>query len=334
MSRFRPSAAQERWLAVGADAARAGGWRDVSFLARCGLFVLGILTAALVVALVELTGARHARWEFAPLLLVAAESLIVSRRVFGSGFEEALEIGAVIWLVAVINPSETSSSLCWLGAALGISGLRLLNPLFTTLGVLAGIAAINASSGRVSMSAYVCFAIAGVALAASVVTYRRPSYDRMLGWLMVVMPAAATACFFAYATNNLGIIRMEILIPAFVLGCAALIIGITRRMHAPLLTFIVCVLCIANELRKASHLPLESRVIIGGVLALLVAVALDRYLRNGRNGITSRAVGGTHDIGVGLVAALPTQSGTGGAADDKFSGGGGNFSGGGASGTY
>jgi hypothetical protein len=323
MSRFRPSVAEERWLAVDADPDRTGGWRNVSLIARSGLFVLGALAGGLFAALIELLGPHHGAWFFALLAVASAELLIASRRVFFGGFEEGLELVGAVWFVLELRGMASSNAFWLLGGALSLIGLRLLNPLFTSLGAAACIAALGMTAKPSPILAGVaCYAIAVLALAAATLTYRRPSYDRMLGWLIVLAPAGASLT----ATDT----RL-ILVLGCALGVAALVVGIARRLHAPLLGFLVCVLGVADELRKLSRWPLEARLIVGGGLALLAAVALDRYLRHGRRGITSRAVDSDEAVSMVLAAALPTQAG---ASNDKFRGGGGTFSGGGASGSY
>jgi len=320
MSRFRPSAAEERWLAVPGGVTRTGslrtgGWRTVGVLVRCGLFLLGAITAGLFSSLVELLHIARGAWAAALVLLAAAEFLLASRHLFFGGLEEALEAAAAVWLVSLPHAGESDTGLWLMGCALCVVGLRLLNPLFTTGGVAACVVAAQPSAG-------VCYAIATLALAASNLPYQRPSYDRMLGWLIVVMPIGASL-----SSGNTTLI----LVLAITFGCAALCVGIVRRMHAPLLAFLVCVGCVANEWRKLSHLSVEARLVLGGCLALVVAMAIDRYLRSGRGGMTSRAIGSDDDASMISIAALPTPTA---ASGDKFEGGGGTFSGGGASGNY
>jgi uncharacterized membrane protein YgcG len=123
------------------------------------------------------------------------------------------------------------------------------------------------------------------------------------------------------------------------LGAAMLVSGLRRRRHAPLLGFMGCVACLAVELRLATTLATETWLILYGLAALIAGVALDRYLRQPRNGLTSAAL--THregpldllqTAGAALLAqrAAPEPP----PPEPTFTPGGGRFGGGGASGQY
>jgi uncharacterized membrane protein YgcG len=123
------------------------------------------------------------------------------------------------------------------------------------------------------------------------------------------------------------------------LGVAMLLAGLRRRRHAPLLGFLGSAVCLAVELRQSTALATETWLILYGFAALVAGVALDRYLRQPRNGLTSAAL--THregpldllqTAGAALLAQrtspepLPPES--------SFTPGGGRFGGGGASGSF
>jgi uncharacterized membrane protein YgcG len=119
-------------------------------------------------------------------------------------------------------------------------------------------------------------------------------------------------------------------------GGAALTVGIRRRIHAPLIAVMVCVGCIAYELRNLTTLPLQFKLIIWGTAALFLTLGLDRYLRTPRRGITSNKFAessGSLDLlqlaGASALAPHSVQR-----PDAPFKGGGGTFGGGGASGDY
>jgi uncharacterized membrane protein YgcG len=123
------------------------------------------------------------------------------------------------------------------------------------------------------------------------------------------------------------------------LGTAMLVTGLRRRRHAPLLGFMGCIACLAVEIRLATTLATETWLIIYGLAALLAGVALDRYLRQPRNGVTSAALTrrkGSLDLlqiaGATLLAQRSAPEGP--RPEPEFAPGEGRFGGGGASGSY
>jgi hypothetical protein len=339
---WRPSVAEERWLAVEAGGHRTSGWKTTRLLRRCVFFALGLAAAGLTYAFFDLVRWRAGGWTAAVVLLVTAEWLIRARRLFASGIEEALEWSAVLLLVTQLLQARTHvpdvQIAALLSAATGLAGIRLLNPLLTTLG-LAGLSIVvqlwTSADGHPvltsSPAGFYCFAIAALALLSSTLDYRRPSHDRMMGWAIVSMPPVGYAWLGGFGGPHV--------LPALALsmfGIAALGVGILRRAHAPLLAFLACTACAAYQLRHLSALSPEARLIGGGAAALLLAVALDRYLRITHNGFTSIQVDEKNAASFDLLqmagtAALAPQAGPGA---ERFKGEGGTFGGGGAGGSY
>jgi hypothetical protein len=123
------------------------------------------------------------------------------------------------------------------------------------------------------------------------------------------------------------------------LGAALLVAGLRRRRHAPLLGFMGCVACLAVELRLATSLATETWLILYGLAALVAGVALDRYLRQPRSGLTSLAL--THREGpldllqaAGAALLAPRTAPEPLPPEPAVSSGEGRFGGGGASGNY
>jgi hypothetical protein len=289
-------------------------------------------------------------------VLAVAEWLIVKRRFFGAGVEEALELAGLLMIafdtVAVgVHLSSVRISLL-ITMMLLVAGLRLLNPLFITLSVIALSSTIefiwehrygSAIPDAVLASGY-CMAVAWIALFINRATFRRPSYDQTFNWLIVTMPLAG---FLWFETQNVSGLSIESLrvgpsfrwLPVLVLsafGLTALMVGIRRRSHAPILSFIVCAGCIAYELRHFTTLSLQEKLIGYGSMILFLSVGLDRYLRTPRRGITSNQFAenkGSLDLlqiaGTSALAPPSIQP-----SDAPFKGGGGTFGGGGASRSY
>lgn len=350
---LRPTPSEERWLKLARRlrrnprelpfSERIGDWRTASLPSRCMFFVLGLTAAGMIGIIAERLGPTGAFVTAGLASMAVAEWLILSRRHFWSGIEEALGVAGLAmlafecWSHAGWSESAGSGFIC---AALAIAGLRLLNPLFTTLAVVAFVLALNAPP---LASGLVCYGIGVVALIVAGYRFRRPSHDLMLEWLIVVMPVAgylwsASHGSLSVATDYLHAPPSAWIVPLCPLAFAgaALAAGLSRRAHAPLVAFMLCVACTAYELRRLTTLKLETRLILWGLVLLVVSTILDRYLREARGGITSRRVRDTDDtsqiLGILGSAALTPHSPP--KATPSFEGGGGSFGGGGATGSY
>jgi uncharacterized membrane protein YgcG len=350
---FNPTPEQERWLAAASRlrlgsghpwiAERIDGWAAPSFIARCAFFVLGTVAGSLVAAIFSLLHTQNALIPAGLLMLAAAEGLILGKHLFNAGIEEALwTVGLLMVVLQWVAPdfgSGTSSAVL-AALALGLAGFRLLNPLFLTCAAVVASLAIDLAGGHrliwqtdVALPASLfCFGVAAIALAAGGMTFRRPSHDRMLGWLTVLMPLAGFLWLAAQAAVSLRVFT-GIACAAF--GVSALIIGLHRRAHAPLIACIVCTLCVTYQLRDLTALPVKAKLILWGSVALLLALGLERYLRTPRRGITSRQIGeGGNALDllqwVGTASLAPKAA----PVDAPFKGGGGSFGGGGADGSY
>jgi uncharacterized membrane protein YgcG len=163
----------------------------------------------------------------------------------------------------------------------------------------------------------------------------------MLDWLVVTMPLCG---YLWLAEGSLAPVLpahapLWLLVP---FGAAALIVGIRRRAHAPLAAFMVCIACMAYELRNVTGLPLEARLIFWGGAALLLSLGLGRYLRTPRGGVSSNREAGDDELsdllqlaGAGVLAPHgPRAPHAAPQAEAAFEGGGGTGGGGGASGGY
>jgi hypothetical protein len=341
-------------------AERTGGWRSTGPLARVALFVLGLIAAVLAGALLYSIPGLDVQ---ATLLLaglvaaLAAEWLTVAKRLHASGIEEGLCLAGYlmigVWITTLTEPrldftgGSTIDELVLIAAA-GAAGLRRLNPFVTTCAVIALVWWVASSAaahaldqvigGGVTAVTFGC-ALTALALALGAREYRRPSHDRMLDWLVATLPVAAYAPHADTLTPGVGTGRLATAALLLALGIALLLAGLQRRRHAPLLGFLGCVASLAVELRLATTLATETWLILYGLAALVAGVALDRYLRQPRNGLTSAAL--THregpldllqTAGAALLAqrAAPEPP----PPESTFTPGGGRFGGGGASGNY
>ena len=322
-------------------APRTGGWSTPSFIARCAFFVLGVAAGGLATAVLELLSRSAALLAAGVTLLVVAEWLILRKRLFHAGVEEALWTGGLLLLTIHLLPSSGDRGMSVAVAlVLAVAALRLLNSFLLTLAFAAASIAVELAGGHrlwgehdVAMAASVfCYWTGAIALFLARIRFSRPSHDHMLNWLMVVMPVCG---FLWLATQQAPAVRVGTGLASGIFSLIALIVGIRRRSHASLLACMASLGCLAYQLRDLTALPLKAKLIVWGSVALLAAMGLDRYLRTPRRGITS------HQIGEG-TAALDLVQWVG--ADElspkpapqtaPFKGGGGTFSGGGADGSY
>jgi len=319
-------------------AGRIGNWRAPSLIARCAFFVLGAVAAGLILAVFSFMHSSNGMLPAGLIMLIAAEWLILRKHLFHAGVEEALWAAGL--LAVVLQVTQPSIDLGFRSAALvalvlGIAGLRLLNPLFITLAAAAVSCAIvlageHTPGMRQTLAAGAfCYATGAMALYAGRLELRRPSHDQMLNWLMVVMPLCG---YLWLASEHTAVVRVFTALASAALGIAALVLGLRRRAHAPLLACMVCVGCVAYELRNLTALSVKWKLILWGSAALLLALGLERYLRTPRRGITSAQVGEGGSaldlLQIAGAAALSPRSSP--HASGQFKGGGGTFGGGGA----
>jgi hypothetical protein len=367
MSRWGPTPQEERWLEVGQRfrelprdeiTRRAGGWRAASAFARIALFVLGVVSAALGSVIVGLQR---------PMLLIgglaavaAAEWLKASRRLHASGFEEGLS--AAGWLMVAIwfageFPSVRQQQLLLLigGSAVAFAGLRLLSPFLTTCGA---VALLQWSSSTIPARAFDQFAGPGafafalactgatLALVIGAHVYRRPSFDHVFDWLVVVLPVAGfwhriddapwNRVASGPGSDSTHVVTALVLVAV---STAMLASAIRRRRHAPLLGALACAACAVTSATRLVTWPAEAWLIATGLVAIALAAWADRRLRTARDGITSARIEQGEGI-MDLVQTAATATVTvrlgqsGNDVEVPASGQGGRFGGGGASGSY
>ncbi|MFO1406373.1 MAG: hypothetical protein U1F08_02435 [Steroidobacteraceae bacterium] len=364
MSSGRPTVGEERWLAVAARlrgtvdpsviAGRTGGWRVTGPLARIALFVLGVLAAVLLAAVLGFGGpGTLAASGFAAL--AAAELLIRSRRLHASGVEEglwtagaAMLAGWVYWQAVPHDGSVDRMRLeLGIAVALACAGLRLGNGFVTTAGVVVAIAWLNGTLTRSGLMAGGSWSqlalgtgVAVLALAAGARGRVRPSHDRTLDWLAaVVVPATWLWSGVSPWGPSDRPAYTPLVVTAVLLayGLASITAGVRRRRHAPLAGGLVAIACAAVEAGTLSTLPIEAQMILGGAAALGAGLVLEHWLRVPRRGITSRSQDDAEALellqsaGTAILTARvapPTEAP--GATDPR----GGHFGGGGASGGY
>jgi hypothetical protein len=354
MKAFLPTPQQERWMTIASRlhlaldhpwiAQRAGGWTAPSLIARCAFFVLGTVAAGLTLAVFDFLHLPGDMFAAGMVMLIAAEWLMLRKHLFHAGMEEALwAAGLLVMVLQAMHPSLDFGfgSAALIALALAVAGIRVLNPLFIALAAAFASGAIDFAGGHRLVgepngavpAGVFCYATAAIALFAARFEFRRSAHERMLDWLIVSMPL----CGFLWLVWERALaIRVFIGIACALFGAAALVIGLRRRAHAPLIAFMVCMACAAYQLRDLTALSLTVKLILGGSAALLLTLGLDRYLRTPRRGVTSNQLGASGEAldllqlaGAAGLSPKPAQH-----AEAPFKGGGGAFGGGGADGSY
>lgn len=364
MSRWLPEVAEERWIALAGrypelaatPTARsgAGGWNTARPLSRVGFFLLGLFAGTQTQSLLSLLLGFDLGLAAGLITLLVAEVLIVRRRLFRSGLEEGLWLAGLSSICSAFLPRliehHEALALALPSLTLILAGLRLLNPLALVAGALLSSASVSATLGHpwmapgTGVASLYCLALALFALFLGGRSFRRPSFDRMLDYLVIAMPVAA----FGWAlVASPGAFRLQalagpwyphllpVLVPLVCAG-ACFIAGLRRRTHAPLLAVLLCKLCLVYELREITGLPLRWRLLLWGTLALLACLALDRWLRKPRNGITTAEVGDDAESplfpDIARASLLTPHHAPSSPA--PYQGGGGQSGGGGASGQF
>ena len=371
MIRWRPTPEEERWLEVAsrlggsvpaaALADRTGGWRSTGPLARIALFVLGLLAALKLVGILGF-GDEITLLIAGLVAALAAEWLTLRKRLYASGVEEGLCVAGFLligaWITMQLHPRPgfggSLAEPILIGVA-GAAGLRRLNAFVTTCAVIALVAWAGTTAVAAALDQFMGKGMAGFTLGCSLAAlalvlggreFRRPSHDRMLEWLVATLPLASwslhasTGAFDgSRVAGGSGVVHPLVVALLLVLGTALLMTGLRRRRHAPLWGFLGCLAALALELRPALPIVDEAWLIACGLLVLIAGIALDRWLREPRNGLTSASL--THGEGpldllqVAGTALLAQRVAPAAApADSPYHGGGGQFGGGGADSRY
>lgn len=316
MSTWQPSVGQERWTALAVRLgirqdlpwlrARTGPWKRVGVVLRSTLFVLGISLAALIL---EVGSMLHLPLHLLLTglgLLAAAEWMIRRREMFCVGLDESLWLAGVLMIVAQVLESSGDfwnwNAALFSALTLGLAAARFRNPGVGLFAVIALSATVSLAArqtlgeqGATFGAAGVCMSVACLGLWMGQSLIRRPSLDQMLDWQVVCLPACAWIWLKAGAHSGPTLEELRqgrwlSCLPAvllFAFGVSAVLLGLRRRVHAPLVAGMVCCGLLAIELNRLSPLSLEARLIVYGTVLLLSTIALERYLRTLRRGITS-----------------------------------------------
>jgi hypothetical protein len=347
-NRWRPTVEEERLL-IAAQRAHVRladpPWIRSTFFTRVAFFILTCMGVGALSGLLEVFARNPhvVRWILGIVAIGLGEALIRTKRLFGSGPEEALwVIGVLALLWAVIDRSGNDDLvfICTLAAiAFAVAGWRLLNPALTTCALLAVVPMIYEKQSH-ELAAYYCVAVALTAALLLTRSVRRPSWNAALEGAMGVLPVVGYFCISFDLFGSPDRFRPEIAGLFLLVIGAFLFVGLRWRLHAPLIAAMPCLAIVGYECRHLTGLSLEARLIVWGALLFVVAFIAERRLRGRRHGFTSDAAGSADAFGVvelagvaaaGLAVHQPASTTSG---ETTQQGGGGTFGGAGASGDY
>jgi len=291
------------------------------------------LTAVAILALYALANLWHLPEGVvtAVVAIAVAEWLIHRRRFFGTGIESALWLGALFSIIFALPSSGKPEALLVFVAACAIAGFRVRSAVFGCAAVVLVLSYIAVKSDSAWPATAFGIAAALAAGAALLREWQRPSTERLLGMVMIVMPVAAE---FAWAISGRGTLPL----PFAVLAALLLALGIRARDRVTLATGALTAGIAAFEARELFDFPLEWKLMAGGALLVVAAVAITRALRGRTAGFVVEPSAVTpYDEALQILGTLPSALPAPAAAPsgpDVQSGDGSSFGGAGAGGGY
>ena len=319
------NAAEERARAVAALTGvdpEPSGWRTHGLRARVVFFVLTCVGMTAFYGLCKIVEAPLPG-VITALSAIASAEILIGRRWFFTGVEEALWLGAMLAAISELPRSGTPESNLVIAAAIGISGARVRNPLF---GAVAAVFVTMWAERRMDLGVVAALAIGVVAMLALLRTWRRPSTE----WLWILVLLAMPFAGWPHADAK-WVTTTIFLYAAF--AVIALILGLTKRHHAFFLASIAAFAIAATELQSIVQARGEIVLSIAGALLLAISFAVTRALRDRTHGFVLAPEQLTPaDGAIEMLATLAVRPAPQESAPPSSIEGGGSFGGAGASG--
>ena len=253
--------------------------------------------------------------------IALAEFLILVRRWWWTGVEEALWIGGMYSMISELPSSGTPEAMLVLAAGAALPGARVRNPLF---GALAASFVAAYFEERFDLGVLAALGMALVAAFALLRTWRRPSTEFLWIALAVVLPLVGYSQADAVWRNATIALYL-----AF--GLVALFLALRYRHHALFLAGAIGIGVAAIEFALTMRMALEAKLAAGGALLLGCAFVASRALRDRTTGFVSTPANLTpfdDELEIAATVALPRAD-----CDQKVESGG-EFGGAGATGKY
>ena len=317
------TADQERARAINARLPQAlfpQPWHGYGLL---GQIVFFLLTIAGIAAFYLLTRGELLT---AVLCVGLAEYLIRVRKWFGTGVEAALWIGGLISAVTALPNNNAPEGNLLIAAAAGIAGFRVRNPVFGAVAAFFVTMYLERVGDRGTIAALL---IAGAALIALFLTWRRPSTERLFVGLLVTMPLAG----WIHADRRWLDVTLMLFgtFAAICLACA-----VAKRHHAMFAGAAMAAMVAVATLQQRYRISEELLLAMAGAALLIAAGVTARVLRGRAGGFVVTPAQLTpfdDDLeGLATVAVAPIHSAGNPPGERPQDGGG--FGGAGATGGY
>ena len=329
-----PSIADERGLALKKLGlpGETGGWKRYKLHVQIAFFILSLI--GISAFSVFSIASRSAGSTINAILVIAlAEFLIQKQRFWATGVETALWLAAVVYILIALPHTGSTEGILVVGALTAVAGARLLNPFIGGLAAMSIIVYAAAKNATPLQCALVAIVMALAAAAAQLVEWQRFSTEHLFQTIAILAPLAGVIA----AEFGASIDRNAIAIAYIIAAAIILALGVALRARALLLAGGINVAIAGYEASYASAAPLETKLIVSGVLVLAIAIIASRILRKKTTGfVTTESSLTGYDEVMQIAGAIhaspnaPPEHATGGG----FEGGGGGFGGGGASAGY
>lgn len=296
-------------------------WRTHGILLRIVLFGLTCAAAGALYWLLDALAVPNHRVLTGVIAIAAAEVLIFGARWWWTGVEEALWICGVYALIRALPESGAPEAILVAAAGAAIAGTRVRNPVFGAQAATFGAAYFEE---KWDLGVLAALAIAAVAVAGLLRTWRRPSNEWLCIAVALVLPVAGVT-YADEVWRNVTIL----LYGAF--GAATLLLAVRKRHHALFLGGAIGIAVAAGELARLTSVRLEAKLAAGGAILLGGAWLLSRALRGRTTGIVatpSKLTAFDDDLEVAATIAVPRPE-----FGQKMESGG-EFGGAGATGRY
>jgi hypothetical protein len=286
---FGPSVAEER-----AEALRRllpgikveSPWKYNGTMLRIVFAVLAGIGVLAVFGFFAIGSRFVSGWLTAAIAIGTAEWLIRQLRFFGTGVESSLWLCGTFAFICGLPSSGKVEAILVFAAAAALSGWRVRNAFFGVLAAMLVVAYVAAKWEHESLLtmavASVIAIVAGIALRR---VWQRPSTERLLAGLALIMPVtgyAATVLQRVFGTQfptNIPIAGV-LLATALVLFAA----GVAWRDRVLLVSAALSAALAAVEVGIQLAYTTESKLIMAGIIVAVIAAILARALRGATRG--------------------------------------------------
>jgi len=290
-----------------------------------GLFVQIVFFVLTCVGMYAFYAAFHDNGILTGIVSLAlAEYLIRKRHWFRTGVESALWIGGLFAFISELPNSGKPEAFLLLAAAAAIAGARVRNPLF---GALAAVLTAHYFEKKWDLGVLSALIAAALALAMLWRTWRRPSTE----WLWIAIALILPLAGWAEADRQWRTTTIA-LYAGF--GAIAFIAAILKRHHAFLFAAAIGFTVAAIEFARDLTMPLEAKLAIGGAFLLTLSLILSRLLRDRTKGFVATKEEFTKADALVEIAATLSLAPAAPENPAGRPGGGGDFGGAGASGSF